>query len=89
MKVDIPSPVWEDLRGILEQIAPNNPQAALIGKHPGIGRLRSFSLPGIRSWPIKEYPNYLIVYLPRPHSVQIIGVLHGSMNLEEFIEARL
>lgn len=101
MKVDIPSPVWEDLRRILEQIARHNPQAALniveaarraftlLGKHPAIGRLRSFSQPGIRSWPIKEYPNYLVFYLPRPHSVRIVGVIHGSMNVEELIESRL
>ena len=77
MKVTVPSPVWTDLAEIAEYIAPDNPEAALrvldaarknfelIGDHPGIGRLRTFSQPGLRSWPISEFPNYLILYLPQ------------------------
>jgi toxin ParE1/3/4 len=101
MKVLVPSCVSQDLSRIIEQIAPHNPQAALnlidaarrafalIGKHPAIGRLRTFSQPGVRSWPIKEYPNYLIFYLPRQQSVEIIAVIHGAMNVQRIVEDRL
>jgi hypothetical protein len=38
----------------------------------GLGRLRSFSLTGVRSWAVPEFENYLIFYLPTEIEVQIL-----------------
>lgn len=101
MKVVVASPVWSDVAEIARRIAEDNPEAALriieaaqknfelIGVHPGIGRLRTFSQPGVRSWPITDFPNYLIFYLPRQHEITIIAVIHGARNLRAIVESRL
>ena len=58
MNLLVKSPVWDDLREIGLRIAAENPDAAdrfltaarksfdLLRRHPRIGRLRSFSVPG-------------------------------------------
>ena len=62
MKFIFKSPVWDDLREIGVWIAKENPEAAerffkaaesafeLLRRHPRIGRLRTFSVAGVRSW---------------------------------------
>ncbi|MBI3414501.1 MAG: type II toxin-antitoxin system RelE/ParE family toxin [Verrucomicrobia bacterium] len=84
MKLIVKSPVWDDLREIGQRIATDNPGAAerffaatrgafdLLARHPGIGRLRSFSLAGVRSWAVPGFPNHLIFYLPTQVEVQIL-----------------
>jgi plasmid stabilization system protein ParE len=69
MNLVVKSPVWDDLREIGLRIAEVNPDAAdrfltaakesleLIKRHPRIGRLRSFSVPGVRSWVIPDFRN--------------------------------
>ena len=101
MKLIVKSPVWDDLRAIGSQIAKDNPGAAyrffiaarkgfhLLARHPALGRLRSFSQPGIRSFAVPHFRNYLIFYLPRPTEIQILAVLHGARDLEKAIEDRL
>ena len=86
MRLVVKSPVWDDLREIGLRIAKDNPDAAerffkaakaafdLLKRHPGIGRLRSFSLPGVRSWSVPDFTDYLIFYLPRSAEVQILHV---------------
>jgi len=72
MNLVVKSPVWSDLRGIGLRIARDNPDAAdrffiaakeafdLLTQHPRVGRLRSFSQPGVRSWRVPGFENYLI-----------------------------
>jgi toxin ParE1/3/4 len=95
------SAVWDDLRGVLDRIAPDNPEAALrvvgaaeksfelIAKNPGIGRTRCFAKLSLRSWPIREFPNYLVFYILRRDEVHILAVLHGAMELDRVITERL
>jgi plasmid stabilization system protein ParE len=52
----------------------------LLTRHPRIGRLRRFSVPGVRSWLIPDFQNYLIFYLPTGTEVQILAVLHGARD---------
>ena len=100
MKLIVKSPVWDDLREIGQRVAADNPEAAgrflaaaedafaLIRRHPGIGRLRSFSLPGVRSWVVPEFGNYVIFYLPTKEDVQILAVLHGARDLSRVLNER-
>jgi toxin ParE1/3/4 len=101
MKVLVKSPVWDDLREIGLRIAEENPDAAdrfltaakasfeLLGRHPRIGRLRSFSVPGVRSWLIPDFQNYLIFYLLTAAEVQILVVLHGARDLASALAERV
>jgi len=101
MKLLVKSPVWDDLREIGLLIAQQNPDAAdrflvaakesfeLLRRHPRIGRLRSFSVTGVRSWLISDFPNYLIFYLPTGTEVQILAVLHGARDLASVLAQRL
>jgi toxin ParE1/3/4 len=101
MKLIVKSPVWDDLREIGLHIAENNPGAAerfftaaeaafeLLRRHPRIGRLRSFSIPGVRSWAMPNFQNYLVFYLPTKTEVQILAVLHGARNLPSALGSRV
>ena len=101
MNLLVKSPVWDDLREIGLRIAVDNPDAVdrfltaakesfeLLRRHSRIGRLRSFSLPGVRSWVIPDFQNYLIFYLPTGTEVQILAVLHGARDLANALAARL
>ncbi|HXP59866.1 MAG TPA: type II toxin-antitoxin system RelE/ParE family toxin [Dongiaceae bacterium] len=101
MNLVVKSPVWDDLREIGLRIAEGNPGAAerfvraaqdsfeLIRRHPRIGRLRSFSVVGMRSWVIPDFQNYLIFYLPTGTEVQVLAVLHGARDLASALAERL
>jgi toxin ParE1/3/4 len=100
MKLIVKSPVWDDLRNIGLRIAEDNSDAAhrffvavkktfsLLARHPGLGRLRSLSRPGIRSFRVPGFPNYLVFYLPMENEVQILAVIHGARDLEKALEDR-
>jgi toxin ParE1/3/4 len=101
MNLIVKSPVWDDLRTIGLRIAEDNPDAAerfvtaaeaafeLLRQHPRIGRLRSFSVPGVRSWVIPDFQNYLVFYLPTGAEIQILAVLHGARDLASALAHRL
>jgi toxin ParE1/3/4 len=100
MNLIVRSPVWDDLRQIGLRIADDNPETAekffiaaketfeLLRQYPGLGRLRSFSIPGIRSWAVKDFHNYIIFYLPTETEVQILAVLHGARDLSSAMAQR-
>jgi toxin ParE1/3/4 len=100
MKLVVKSPVWDDLANIADYIGRDNPGAAdrflsavencfaLLRQNPGIGRRRSFSQPGIRSWPVGNFRNYLVFYMPRADEVQILAVLHSARDVEEKMRLR-
>lgn len=37
-------------------------------------------LAGMRKWPLKEFDNYLIFYLPRRDGISIVRVLHSARD---------
>ncbi len=101
MIVVVKSPMpWDDLREIGLRIAQDNPEAAsrflnaakeafdLIKSHPHIGRVRSFSLPGVRSWQIPEFQNYIVFYLITGKEAQILAVLHGARDFSREMAKR-
>jgi toxin ParE1/3/4 len=93
--------VWDDFREIELRIAKDNPDAAggffhaakaafeLVARHPAIGRLRSFSLAGVRSWVVPGFENYVVFYLPTETEVQILTVLHGARDLPKAMQGRV
>ena len=101
MKLIVKSAVWDDLREIGLVIAAHNPHAAirffdaskdgfeLLRTHPNIGRLRSLSLRGLRSWRIPGFQNYIIFYLPTETEVQILAVFHGARDLITALAERI
>lgn len=51
--------------------------------HPGCGSLRIADLldvPGLRVWPVKKFP-YLIFYLEREAYLDVVRILHQSMDV--------
>ena len=101
MTLVVKSPVWDDLREIGQRIAKDNPDAAgrffdaakeafeLVARHPAIGRLRSFSLSGVRSWVVPGFENYVVFYQPTETEVQILAVLHGARDLPKVMQGRV
>ena len=101
MKLLVKSAVWDDLREIALRISKDNPEAAdrfltaasdafdLLKRHPRIGRLRSFSVVGIRSWVISDFANYIVFYLPTATEVQILAVVHGARDVSGVMAQRL
>ncbi len=101
MRLIVKSPVWDDLREIGLWIAKENPDAAerflsaaeqtfqQLKLHPGLGRLRSFTVPGVRSWPIPGFKRYLVFYLPTPKELQILAVIHGARDLATALAGRM
>ncbi len=59
-----------------------------MARHPAIGRLRSFSLTGVRSWVVPGFENYVVFYLPAETEVQILAVLHGARDLTTAMQGR-
>jgi len=96
----VKSPVWNDLREIglrisqdiqTLRIGSSRPRGAfdILTQHPRIGRLRSFTVPGVRSWLVPGFEKYLIFYLPLKTEVQILAVMHGARDLSRALEERL
>jgi toxin ParE1/3/4 len=55
----------------------------MLMSHPLVGRLRAFTKPGsesIRSISVPGFPNHLMFYRPLPDRVEIVRVLHGSVD---------
>lgn len=44
---------------------------------------------GVRSWPIRDFPKYIVFYLPTAVEVQILAVIHGARDIAYAIEPRL
>jgi toxin ParE1/3/4 len=89
--------VIQDLIGISTYISYDNLDAGdrfiyaaeatfqLIATTPSIGRFSGFTNPKVaqvRQYPVKGFPNYLILYQLTEDSIDIIRVLHGARNLE-------
>lgn len=85
----------EDLVGLWEYIAQENPTAAdrllqklvaqykSLAENPGLGRLREELRPGLRSFSVG---NYLILYHPIPEGIAVFRIIHGARDLESLME---
>jgi toxin ParE1/3/4 len=83
-------------------IAKDNPAAALrfldaieltcdaLSRMPGIGSPRYAEIPlvcGVRMLAIKGFENYLLFYLEREDSVDVVRVLHGARDIPEALQS--
>jgi toxin ParE1/3/4 len=56
---------------------------------PRMGHGRKFSqerLNNLRSFRVKDFPNYLVFYEPLPDGINVFHILHGARDLEQFLE---
>lgn len=80
-------------------LSENAPQAALglidalerayahIARHPATGSTRyahELNLPGLRSWPLKDYP-YLVFHVELADSIDVWRVLHGQRDVPAWL----
>jgi toxin ParE1/3/4 len=90
-----------DLAVIWEYIAIDNIDAAdrfleaaygtfqELARMPLMGRARHFpqaQLQHLRSFLIKDFEKFLIFYLPLPDGIEVLHVIHGARDLEQFWE---
>jgi toxin ParE1/3/4 len=80
----------EDLDGIFDFVAASSPQNAerlirlfqsqfeVLAKHPEMGRLRPELMERMRSWNLYRF---VIFYFPGAQGIEIVRVLHSSMDL--------
>ena len=62
-----------------------------IRRNPGIGWERSWrnrKLEGVRSWRIRNFPNYLVFYREQQQTIEIYAVLSGYRHLERALARR-
>ncbi|MBI1282713.1 MAG: type II toxin-antitoxin system RelE/ParE family toxin [Thiobacillus sp.] len=60
---------------------------AHIARYPATGSARyaqELNLPGLRSWPLKNYP-YLVFYVERADHVDVWRVLHGQRDVPAWL----
>jgi toxin ParE1/3/4 len=51
-----------------------------------MGRERPELLADLRSFPVGRY---VIFYLPRPHGIEVVRVLHGARDLKPLFEQEI
>ena len=59
-----------------------------IARHPGTGSPRyalQLGIPGLRSWKLTRFP-YLVFYIEGPDWIDVMNVLHGAMDLPDWLE---
>ncbi len=84
----------DDYTEIVLRIQEANPVAAhnfcdeveaalkLISQHPEIARVAGFpKAPGTRIWPLRRYPNYLLLYRVTENEIILQRLLHGARDL--------
>lgn len=62
---------------------------ARICKQPGMGSpkvLRNLKLAGLRSWPVRGFPDLRVYYLVSEKTLQVVRVLHGKRDVEIMLE---
>jgi toxin ParE1/3/4 len=71
-------------------IAAVDAAVAEICRQPGIGapkRLSNAKLVGLRSWPVKGFPEIRVYYLTAEGVVRVVRVLHGKRDIVPLLEA--
>jgi len=90
-----------DIDVIWKYIASDNLEAAnrvdeaiyaafvLLGANSMLGSVRkdATSAP-VRFWPVTQFPNFIVVYVPEPKPIQVVAVVHGKRDLRSFMRLR-
>lgn len=90
----------EDLETTADYLAERNLDAALrflaaatdtfesLAAQPGLGRLRDAAdllLANIRQFPVRGFPNYLVLYRVADQTLEVLRVLHGARNVDALL----
>jgi toxin ParE1/3/4 len=62
---------------------------AALSRTPKMGVVCGFSRPttsGLRRWPVSEFEDWLIFYLPKRGGVEIVHVLHGARDIQGLLD---
>ena len=96
--------VPDDLAAIVDYLADKNPEVAdrfinavpatleSLSQMPGKGSPKQFrdkKLAGIRSWYVAGFRGYLILYRVVPDAIEVIAIVHGSVNLTRLLKKRV
>jgi|SRR5687767_14752980 len=63
-----------------------------LARMPGMGSLKSFGEPAlaeVRSWRVEGFPNYLVYYLIVEDGIDVLAVMHGARDTEQWLRRRL
>jgi plasmid stabilization system protein ParE len=61
-------------------------------RRPGVGSHRDFDEPrlaNVRSWAVKGFRNYLILYEIEEGGIYVLAVLHGARDLPRVLSERI
>jgi toxin ParE1/3/4 len=64
----------------------------IIAAMPLMGRLCEFdrqSLKNLRRWPVVNFENWLIFYLPLRDGIEVVYVTHGARDIENLLASEL
>ncbi len=56
---------------------------------PGLGSACEsdhLALAGLRLWPVRGFPKYLILYRPLEDGIEVLRVFHGARDLESLFD---
>jgi len=91
--------VYGELAELADFMARTSPRTALrfldaaeaefasLAALPGLAGVYETSNPplaGLRVWPIPSFPKHLIFYRPTPKGIEVVHVLHGMRDLENY-----
>jgi plasmid stabilization system protein ParE len=95
--------VPDDLESILRYLAERSPAAAdrfadaiqltleELARMPRVGSPKHFATPAlanVRSWSVRGFRKYLILYKPIPDGILVLAVTHGARDLPNFLADR-
>ncbi|MEA2712020.1 MAG: toxin ParE1/3/4 [Phycisphaerales bacterium] len=63
-----------------------------LSEMPGKGSPKHFrgkKLAGLRSWNVRGFRNYLILYRTAPEAIEVIAIVHGAQNLSRLLRRRV
>ena len=64
---------------------------ATLEEMPHMGAPREFDHPdlaGMRFFPVTDFDNYLIFYVPRNTAIDVVRVLHGSQDIQTILSEK-
>lgn len=59
-----------------------------LAQMPRVGSLCGFSRSStrrLRRWPVRDFPNWLIFYIPTRYGIEIVHVIHGARNIDTLL----
>jgi toxin ParE1/3/4 len=48
---------------------------------------RKAALRRVRRWPVKDFENWLIFYIPKRNGIEIVHIIHGARDIQGLLDA--